>query len=67
MLDKIILINKYEAHIIYQDGRVVTLSSDVNVLDIIEIVIAPINVVNDIQFVDTSLDNTQSIEVKYAS
>jgi hypothetical protein len=67
MLDKILLRSKFEAHMIYQDGRVVVLSSDKNVLDIIEIILMHTHVVRDVQFVDTSDDNTQSLEVNYAS
>jgi hypothetical protein len=67
MLDKILLKSRFEAHMIFQDGRVVVLSSDKNVLDIIEIILMPSHVIRECQFIDSSGENTQSIEVNHAA
>ncbi len=62
MLDKIVKVNKNQAYLIYTDGRIVGLSSDKDVDDLIMLMILPINSGGDLKLYLNSLEETMSID-----
>lgn len=63
MLDKVIKISNKQAYLIYDDGRVVSLWSDTDVNEIINIMLRPLNYSGDFETHCRSMDDTASINI----
>ena len=62
MLDKVIRVSKHQAYLIYTDGRIVGLSSDRDVDELIMLMILPINTNGDLKLYINSMQDTISID-----
>jgi len=67
MLDKIIILNKHEAVMVFTDRPPFNLYSSEDVKDIIEIMLKPTHVCRAVQFIDTSREDTITMDIPVAA
>lgn len=67
MLDRIVILNKHEAVMVFTDREPFKLYSDKDVRDIIEIMLMPTHVCHYIQFVDGTREDTITMDIPVAA
>lgn len=67
MLDKIVIKNKHEAVMIYTNREPFYLYSDKDVIEMIEIMLMPTHVCRSIPFVDTTREDTITMDIPVAA
>jgi hypothetical protein len=67
MLDKILILNKHEAVMVFTDRDPFKLYSDKDVKDIIEIMIMPTHGVRAVPFIDTTREDTITMDLPVAA
>lgn len=64
MLDRIVIASQHQAYMVYDDGRIVSLTSDVDVRRMIYIMLEPIECSDNVSpYQSESLEDTQVTEI----